>query len=330
MSSSETIDNELETPEAARSLHRRIQNSPAGFLLGQLELSVFRVFQLVVQSLPEEEASRFGKHLGSVAHRILRRQRNICHTNLKLAADRPPSEEQLEKLTKGVFRHLGKALSEFVWLQPRLQNGGWKQYISVHGIEQLNEYDGAVIASLHLGNWEYIGQVLALHDFPIYSVSRRHRGDSPLINLLQDWRTANGQKIILEDAESDKMLRVLQNGKFLGLVADQYAKDSGIFMKFFGTTTTHHPGPAILSRRAGVPLVPAYCYRDPRGLHYSVVFDEPVYHPDREESPDTEEVIRRLFRKFETYIRSHTEQWVWIHRKWRLKWLAPEEKEPLR
>jgi len=117
----------------------------------------------------------------------------------------------------------------------------------------------------------------------------------------------------------------------IGMVADQYAGRDGVFTDFFGAPTSHYAGPAVLADRAGVPIIPGCCYRDERNGTYRAWMMDPIYPDDslpREER--TEKTTAELFNRIEHMIRSHPQQWLWFHRKWREKWLPDRYRELLR
>lgn len=325
----------LDPPRTVRRVYASFRESVLGPWLERVEYGLYLFALRLSASIPSGWHRKAGALLGQLAVYLMHRTRTVCERNLKLAADRKDLPDDVyDKQAKKVFQYWGTALMEFGYLMPRIKPGRWQKYMTVHGEHHLEKaiarYGSAVVSAPHMGNWELIGQALALLDYPIYSVYRERSRDTPVERGLFDWRRINGQELISEEASPRTLIRLLRDGKLLGLVSDQYAKSGGVKADFFGARTTHHPGSAILSIRAGVPLIPAYCHRDRNRMHYHVHFTRPVDRPDMEKGKELrKEVTRRLFHRFEFFIRKYPEQWLWMHRKWRDKWLREERKQEL-
>ncbi|MDH3224235.1 MAG: lysophospholipid acyltransferase family protein, partial [Gemmatimonadota bacterium] len=104
----------------------------------------------------------------------------------------------------------------------------------------------------------------------------------------------------------------------VGILGDQDARKAGIFVDFFGRPASTARGPAVLSLRAGAPLVLAVAIREEGAKpRYSVYF-EPLDQPrtgnlDRDVATLTQAYTHRL----EAFIRRYPEQYFWLHRRWK-------------
>jgi len=319
----------LSPPRTGRELYRRFIESWLGDWMDTAQARFFRLFTRVCRSSPDLLRDAIRDALSQSVYHLLSRPRQICLGNLTLAAGRVWDPDRIRRFTRKIYEYWATAIVDFSALRWSMTESNWQQYIRVHNRHHVdwldNRPNGFIAAGLHMGNWEFMGQSMALMGYPVTSIARRRRHSQALENELRAWRTAWGQKIIHMDESPRTMLRLLQDGEVLGIVADQYAGRDGIFTDFFGAPTAHYPGAAVLANRAEVPIVPTYCYREPNRPVYNVVYNEPIFpvtSGTREEN--NREVIRQLFQRFETYIRRHPEQWLWFHRKWRDKWLPQE------
>ena len=91
--------------------------------------------------------------------------------------------------------------------------------------------------------------------------------------------------------------------------------DNGPFVPFFGQPARSTVFPALLARRAGVPLYAGAAFRRPGG-RFSVRI-MPISMPQTSNSAaDALAATKTLQRQFEAFIREAPEQWTWAHRKW--------------
>ena len=110
-------------------------------------------------------------------------------------------------------------------------------------------------------------------------------------------------------------------GLLLGLLADQHAGDSGLWLPFLGRECSTTPAPAVFALRYHCPLHTAICYRTALA-HWRIEVGDEI--PTRENGkPRTPEAIMRdINRAFEVAIRRDPANWFWVHRRWK----APKAK----
>ena len=97
------------------------------------------------------------------------------------------------------------------------------------------------------------------------------------------------------------------------------ANRDGVAAEFFGKKAGTYRSLASISRNTGVPVVPAAGYRLLNGRHV-LEFYEPIVWQDY---PTTQESIYRntlaYNQALERIILEHPEQWLWLHKRWKLK-----------
>jgi len=174
---------------------------------------------------------------------------------------------------------------------------------------------GVIVVIAHLGNWEIGGVATTLAGYPIQSLAK------PIANpwieeYLKKVRTLTGQKIIPRDRALGEMIRVLQRGGMLVVQIDQDARQSGVYVNFFGRPASTHRAPATLSLKYNVPIVMVNTYREEQ-MNYAVCSD-PI-HPDAfRGAPDPVKALTQAYSaRLEEFIRQHPEQWLWTHDRWK-------------
>ncbi len=298
------------------------------------QLAVFRMASRICRSTPEVLHDAIRALLRDTTFYSLGRIRQVCYGNLTLARGEVWDADAIRSFTRKVFDFWGKVVIDFFRLRYVIDERNWQQFIRIEQIHHLNKAldspGGTIIAGLHMANWEFIGQSLAWMDLPVTSIARRRKHSSAVDQELMDWRTAWGQDVVYSEESPRTLMRLLQEGEILGIVADQYSGRDGIFTDFFGAPTAHYPGVAVFANRMEVPVVPVHCHRERDGT-YVVEFDQPIQPiTDGERDECNRNVISELFRRFESYIRRYPYQWLWFHRKWRDKWLREEHLDLLR
>jgi KDO2-lipid IV(A) lauroyltransferase len=101
------------------------------------------------------------------------------------------------------------------------------------------------------------------------------------------------------------------------VLADQDAGRRGFLLPFFGRLTSTYNGPASLAIRLGVPLVPAFCLRQPDGRFRLVLFPNIEPDPTAERAAEERRIMTEYNRLVETVIRMAPEQYFWWHRRWK-------------
>src|SRR5262249_50006566 len=135
-----------------------------------------------------------------------------------------------------------------------------------------------------------------------------------LINWI---RGGCGYRVISRGHATRPALECLRRNEALGILLDQNTSSGGIYVDFFGHPAATAPGPAILARRTGAPLIPLFDRRREDGTHV-VEFHPPVeWRATGDRDQDVLEITARLTQAIERQIRAEPAQWFWIHNRWK-------------
>src|SRR5262249_18272464 len=133
-------------------------------------------------------------------------------------------------------------------------------------------------------------------------------------------RSRAGTGVVYKHAAAREMLRCLRGGDLIAIPIDQHAPGaSGIPVPFFGRPANTTPGPARLAQLTGVPIHVAVLIRSEDGIKHHTKLSPPIEAAatgDRER--DVVATMSRLNAEFESIVRRHPGQWLWMHRRWRL------------
>ncbi len=197
---------------------------------------IARFFLVLLGITPLPFNRWLGKNIGNLAWKHSTKNRHVALTNLKLCF--PEKDNQWHKdIAKKSFQNMAITLIE----APRL----WK--MSCEEIRALctnyeafetvsidyNKNQGLIIATPHMGCWEYGGVIFAcIH--PLTNLYRPPRMTS-IEKIITRGRTHTGAKLVPTNTSGIKALaRALKNGEAIGMLPDQEAtKNNGIFAPLF-------------------------------------------------------------------------------------------------
>lgn len=287
----------------------------------RVEYGLYLSLKGFLRALPHEGARSFGRGLGSLAHRLDRRHREVALRNMALALPEVPEAER-RRLVKACFRHFGAALCDAI---SSTRFGGTElcHRFSLEGWEHLDEAEsrgkGIFILSAHLGFWELVPPMIGLTRGRMDIVVRP--ADNPWLDReLRALRERFGNAVIPKRGAARKMIEALRDPRGrgrVGILIDQRVQErEGIPVPFFGRPALTTPVLARLSLRTGAAVVPITAYPEPGG-RYRIVVRPPILPPEGE---DGDEAVTALTRRYleaaEEDIRKHPEMWLWMHRRW--------------
>jgi Lauroyl/myristoyl acyltransferase len=291
----------------------------AGTVLWQrLVLALMRGAGSALSRISRPASVRFGTRLGGLAFRLARRQRQRADANLRLAYGETLSAPERLRLARGVFEHFGRSVVEFLrgpllsaeTLAGLVEVDGWE-----HVEQALAEKRGVVLVTAHLGNWEVLGRWLAtVKGLPLTVVAREPENPS-FARYVRGLRENAGFRVLNKGASARELLRVLKRGDAICLLPDQNSGD--VFVPFFGVPAGTVAGPASLALHTGAALIPLFCFQTTQG-DFRIVCRPPQ---PVEASGDHEADVRRIMSgvnaELELAVRSHPEQWLWLHDRWK-------------
>jgi KDO2-lipid IV(A) lauroyltransferase len=178
------------------------------------------------------------------------------------------------------------------------------------------EGKGVLMATGHFGSWELFGHCLASR-VPLSAVVKPLKGALNQRIVLS--RLESGLKLIPARGALSGTIRALKSGDVVAVLIDQVIDaEHGVFVPFFGRPASTTPGLSLVAARTGAPVVLGMAVRDGLGLRLHFEGPFPFTH-----TGDSEEDIRRhtaeVTAALERWIRRYPEQWLWLHRRWKVK-----------
>ena len=284
-----------------------------------LEYLALRLLAAAAAPLPARALPRIACLLARFIFDVLRIRRGVVLDNLSHAFPEMDEAELLD-LARRTYVQICLTLLEFFRL-PRLTPAELRERVElVNAEEALAMRDsgrGALLATGHFGNWEYLGAAMNAYGFPTSFLIKTQ--SNPWVDRVQNEIRAKGGMGVIRQQQVRRLMEVLRAGEYIGILPDQNAGGSGVFIDFFGRKASAARGLAYLARRYRCPIVPMVMVRRGDG-RFQAVFGETI-HPDPER--DEESVIRELTQEFasvlENFIRANPDHYFWVHRRWKTR-----------
>lgn len=287
----------------------------------RFEYFAARVLATVAVLLPPRLSDWLGSTLGRLAYRLMASRRRVAIDNLTQALGDELSEERIEEIASDVFVNIGRTLFEL----PRLERISRQQLIEmVHCddpesvIGAFNEAKGSILVSSHFGNWEMLGGWIGAMGLSIdFLVGVQH--NTLVDNMLVNFRKGMGVGVLRVDTGVRGVFKALKQERIVGTVADQHDPANSIILDFFGRKASQVKGLAAIAAKTGRPVIPMVMRRTGRDRH-EIIAGSPIYPvPGVELETETERITIAYTEFFEQCIRRYPDQWLWTHRRWKLK-----------
>ncbi len=255
-------------------------------------------------------------------------RRKIIKANIDHVFGSSLTMVQKSHLMKAFYSHLATSIKETIFLR-FMSEEKLKSCVEVRGHEHLltiaAEQKGVLILTGHFGSWEFapLGGILNFKQFQgHFHFIRRTIGNKLIERILFHRYYQAGLHVIPKKNALHKVSDALNQNHAVVFVLDQHASivnRDGVATEFFGKKAGTYRSLASISRHTGIPVVPAASYRLPNGKHV-LEFYEPILW--QEYATTKESIYRNTLaynQALERIILAHPEQWMWLHKRWKLK-----------
>lgn len=290
-------------------------------LAHRLEYTLFRLVSAVISALPEGAALGLGAMLGWLGGSFLRVRRADVDRHLALAFPEKDAAWR-RRVARSSYAHLGReAVSTF-----RVTARGPEEVVArttMVGFEAFQaavaEGRGVILVTGHLGNWELGGAAFSARGLPVDAVAKRMANRLFDADLEASRRRVGVRLVELSEAPREA-LHSLRQGHVLGLIADQNAREQGVFVPFFGREAATFRGPALFALRAGAPMFLGVSIRE-GGVpaRYRVTVEHIGFTPSGDMERDVRALTEAHTAALERAIRQAPEQYFWQHRRWKTR-----------
>ena len=234
--------------------------------MGGLLLGVgLRAADLVARLLPRGVAYGLADLIGAAWYRLAAERRALVTANLarvSAATGRPTDDRALRRLVRAAFVAHARYYLELLRI-PHASNEKIGEMVTTEEWERWKPLlqQGAVVATLHIGNPEPYGAFVAANGLhavvPVEEIRPRALFDFLLA------RRASGRGVLAVPLSKARraLMEELRAGGIAVLVADRNLSGKGHPTTLFGATASLPTGPASLALMSGRPLMVAACRR---------------------------------------------------------------------
>lgn len=288
-------------------------------LIDKLTYIFLLVLSLFVRILPRKLQLILGKVFGRIFMVIFPSRVKIALDNLQHAFPEK-SDNWIKQVAKESFENLGITLIEILltkyWSSEKINKIA--KFQNVELFKKLHsENKGVILLSAHFGNWE-IGALAG--EFQLgskYLIIVEHQANDYINSEMNKIRTRFGNSVVSRYKAAREIVKALQRGEVIALIADQSASENNdVYVDFFGRPAATFDSPAILALKFDVPIVFCISFRQSNG-DYLVRIKE-VKHDDlKNDKEGVLELTRRYTKLLEDMIRENPGHWAWMHRRWK-------------
>lgn len=284
----------------------------------KVEYAGVRFLISVVRFMPPSVVDACGAALGLAFHTLDRSHQRVAERNVAAAfPTRTPAEHKA--IVRATFKHFGRLLFELLKFST-LTNEQMLARVEFEGEERVRSAyahgRGVLFVTGHFGYWELQALVHGLRLQPMWVMARAL--DNPYLHrLLEDMRTRTGNGVIYRQGTLRRALRVLQEGKGVGILIDQHISSrDAIHVDFFNRPAATTPIVAALAMRTGARIVPLFALPLGKG-RYKMIYEHAIEPPPDGTDDPIHELTQRCTDVLEMYVRRRPELWLWMHRRWR-------------
>ena len=288
----------------------------------RIEYVSVRLLLLLVWSASLSAALRGAEIFGWFVFWIVRVRRKVVMDNLKHAFPEKSIEERL-LIARRSYQGFAKMVVDFM-RYPIMDHETVLSLCELKNKDKekldwlIKNGKGSVMVAGHFGSWELMCAYLAAMGYPISSlVAKQH--NKFVDQMMNDFRQSMGITIIHRGMAVRGLIKTLRNNGFIGLLADQDAHRTGVFVDFLGRKSSTHQGPAIFALKTRAPILFGTAIRLPKG-RMRIEVDLLRFDHLKDLTPgNIQEVTQAHATILESYIRRYPDHWFWMHRRWKTK-----------
>ena len=176
-----------------------------------------------------------------------------------------------------------------------------------------------VLVTAHLGNYDAVRGKLSREGYPMAALYRPMDNDGFNTHYVTAISKV-AEPVYPTDARGiTSLVRHLKEGGNIGIVADVGSVRAPL-LKFYDKPAHTPLSAAEWALKYDALMIPVFGIRKQDGLNFRIHVAEPIAH-------STPEVMMQAYNDIvEGIVRAHTNQWFWVHRRWKLH---PEVKATL-
>ncbi|MBD3379913.1 MAG: hypothetical protein GF408_05565 [Candidatus Omnitrophica bacterium] len=266
--------------------------------------------------LPVRFNLMLGRSMGWVVYKLSGKRARITYANLKAAFHNEKPPREIKRITREAYRNMAQTFAELMSMT-KFDREYLLKYVKVRNLEwsrrAFNWEKGSLFVSAHFGNWELCVAASVAYGNKVYFLVREQKMRR-LNELLNQLREMRGNEVVRKGMDIRTIFRLLREGKSIGIAGDQNGGHSGVLVDFFGRPASTAVGPYKFAQKSGAMFLPIFIHRV-EGPYHEIVVEEPMIIA---KGDDLVPYMKKYNSLLEKHIRDHPEQWLWMHKRWKL------------
>ena len=248
---------------------------------------------------------------------------DAVRANVSQVLGRPLGNPDVDRIARRIVRNHAYAWVDFFHYGQRPAEVAFRNFVDLEGgvhLERLiQEKRGAILLTAHAGNFELGGLLLRALGLKVHAVYKPDRF-AAVERLRNRVRRQGGVVGIPVDGvgfSTLPLLKLLRDGRLVGMQGDRDFSLNGLPIPFFGKTAYFPRGPWELAAMTGAPIVASFFFMDEE-LRFHARFFEPI-HVEGERGrrmASIEQGMRLYVQQLETLVRAHPDQWYCFYPFW--------------
>ncbi|MCM8791796.1 MAG: mitochondrial fission ELM1 family protein [Candidatus Omnitrophica bacterium] len=273
----------------------------------------------IVIFLPSRLLVFQGKILGLLLYYLDRRHRLVAYKNLRICLASHRNLKELKRILRKNFENFGMNITETLII-PKLNQKYIQRNIQIEGLsyikEALSHKKSIILLGIHMGNWELCFAVAGILGLPFYVLAEKQSKYPLLDRFLNRLREIKGTQVIYVGKQIREAIRILKEGKVLGLVADHGIKE-GIVLDFFGHKTRVPTLAVRLALSLGVIVIPGYIVRQSLLKHKIVILPPLDIRRTLDYKEDLIFNLNKINKIFEECIKKNPQDYLWFYQRFK-------------
>ncbi len=290
-------------------------------IAGKASFHLVKVLLFLSRILPIRASYAICHCLASAGTLLEYKRKRIALANLEIVFP-DKTDEQRQAIFRESLANLLKNYFEICFLTSgKWSAGDIAEAATASGLGYLDDLKasarGALLYSGHFGNFPLMVIWLALKGYPVAVVYKEAKNfpDDFFGNIMSRFKVTP-LKYSSDPALTAAIIRSLKEKKIVLMQNDQ-SHPHGVYINFFNKSVPSLAGPAILSRRLRIPIIPAYIIRDTGNRHHITILPEMVL----DEVPDQKDFIvantQLQLDWIAGLVKTHPTEWLWLHNRWK-------------
>jgi len=290
-------------------------------LAGKASFQVARFILFMTRAIPVRCSYAFCNFAVFVGSRLKWKRKFIALGNLKIVFPELPEKERMAIFRESLRNMLKDYFEVAFMFNGKFSKERISEIASASGLEHLDrikrDHQGALLYSGHFGNFALMIIWLAIQGYPVAAIYKEAKSfpDDFFGNIMRKFNVIP-LKFTSDASLTIAIIRALKEKKIV-LIQNDQSHPNGIYVNFFNKSVPSPAGPALLAKRVGVPIIPAYVCRDKSNHHRITILPEmPLLQED-----DLEKYLllntQNQIDWIAEILAKHPTQWLWLHNRWK-------------